>query len=156
MSNGARIPYLSVLGTLIVALMLTMLPLPKAVEAFRPDWLALVLIFWVMMLPRGISVGVPCVTSSTLLGQHALALCVVAAITARFHLQMRVFPVSQMTATVLALLGLYQFLLFWINGVAGITAPPVHYWGPLVTGTILWPILSVMLSGIRYRTPAGA
>lgn len=163
MSNGARIPYLSVLGTLIVALMLTMLPLPKAVEAFRPDWLALVLIFWVMMLPRGMSVGaawmagiVLDVAQGTLLGQHALALCVVAAITARFHLQMRVFPVSQMTATVLALLALYQFLLFWINGVAGVTAPAVHYWGPLVTGTILWPILSVMLSGIRYRTPAGA
>ena len=163
MSNAPRVPYLSVLGTLIVALMLTMMPLPESAEPFRPDWLALVLIFWVMMLPRGISVGtawvaglVLDVAQGTLLGQHALALCVIAAITARFHLQMRVFPVSQMTATVLALLSLYQFLLFWINGVAGVTAPAITYWGPLITGTILWPILSVVLSGIRYRTPAGA
>ena len=163
MSNGPRVPYLSVLGTLIVALMLTMMPLPEVAEPFRPDWLALVLIFWVMMLPRGISVGVAWVagivldvTQGTLLGQHALALCVIAAVTARFHLQMRVFPVSQMTATVLALLSLYQFLLFWINGVAGITAPAINYWGPLITGTILWPILSVVLSGIRFRIPAGA
>ncbi len=163
MSDGPRVPYLSILGTLIVALMLTMMPLPEAARPFRPDWLALVLVFWVMMLPRGISVGaawmagvVLDVAQGTPLGQHALALCVIAAVTARFHLQMRVFPVSQMTAAVLALLSLYQFLLFWINGVAGVTAPAVAYWGPLITGTILWPILSVVLSGIRYRTPAGA
>ena len=64
---------------------------------------------------------------------------------------MRVFPVLQLTATVFALLTLYQFLLFWINGVAGLSASIVDYWGPVVSGTIIWPILSTFLSGLRYR-----
>ena len=162
MSSAGPGPWAPVLVTIIGALMLTILPLPAVAEPFRPDWLALVLIFWVMMSPRHVSIGsawlaglVLDAAQGTLLGQHALALSTVAFITARFHLQMRVFPLSQMTATVFAMLSLYQFLLFWINGVADVTAPAISYWAPVITGTIVWPVLSVLLSGIRYRVRAG-
>jgi rod shape-determining protein MreD len=95
------------------------------------------------------------VSQGTLLGQHALALCFVAFITVRFHLLMRVFPLPQLTATVLPILAIYQFLLFWINGVAGVDAPSITYWGPVISGTMLWPLVMIMLSGIRFRTRAG-
>lgn len=154
---------LPVVATLLVGLMLTIMPLPQSIESFRPDWLALLIIFWAMHLPRTWSIGTAWfigiildVSYGTLLGQHALALCVVAFITVRFHLLMRVFPLSQLAATVFALLALYQFLLFWINGVAGVTAEAVDYWGPVITGTIVWPFLYMFLSGIRYRGSSGA
>ena len=91
------------------------------------------------------------VAQGTILGQHALALVVIVFVTVRFHLLMRVFPMSQLTATVFALLALYQFMLFWINGVAGIAVPMVSYWGPVITGTVLWPVVSMLLSGVRMR-----
>lgn len=154
-----RIP---VILSLIFGLMLTIMPLPDTVAAFRPDWLALLVIFWAMQLPRTWSVGaawivgvVLDVSQGTLLGQHALALCCVAFVTVRFHLQMRVFPVPQLTASVFPILAIYQFLLFWINGVAGVDAPSVAYWGPVVSGTLLWPIVMMVLSGLRYRTRSG-
>lgn len=148
-----------VILSLIFGLMLTIMPLPGAAESFRPDWLALLVIFWTMQLPRTWSVGtawiigiVLDVSQGTLLGQHALTLCVVAFVTVRFHLLMRVFPLPQMTATVLPLLALYQFLLFWINGVAGIDAPSVTYWGPVISGTLVWPVVMTFLSVMRFRT----
>jgi len=151
-----------VIVTLLVGLMLTMMPLPESVEPYRPDWLTLVMIFWAMQLPRTWSVGSAWaagilldVAQGTLLGQHALALAVVVFVTVRFHLLMRVFPLSQLTATVFALLALYQFLLFWINGVAGVAAPSVAYWAPVLTGTLVWPFLFLFLSGVRYRARSG-
>jgi len=162
-SSVYPVAWLPVGGSFIVALMLTMLPLPEVAEAFRPDWLALAVIYWVLMLPRNIGIGVAWlaglvldVAQGTLLGQHALALCAVAFVTSKFHLLIRMFPLSQMTATVFALLSVYQFLLFWMNGVAGVTANAVSYWGPIVTGTILWPVLSIILSGIRLRPRTGS
>jgi len=162
MSNARARRQLPVVITLLVAFMLMITPMPAAVEAFRPDWLALVLMFWSMAVPRSYSVGIAWligivldVAQGTLLGQHALALCVIVYITVKFHLLMRVFPLSQLTATVFALLALYQFLLFWINGVAGVTAPAIDYWGPVVAGTIVWPFLSILLSGLRYRVQTG-
>lgn len=163
MSNGRNTWRLPVLLSIVVALMLGIVPLPAAVEAFRPDWVALTLIYWAMTLPRSYSVGtawvvgiVVDVAHGTLLGQHALALCFVIYVTVKFHLQLRVFPLSQMTATVFALLALYQFLLFWINGVAGLHTDAVTYWGPVVSGTLIWPLLSMLFAGIRYRVRSDA
>ena len=163
MSRDRASRRLPVIGTLVVGLMLTIVPLPESAEAFRPDWLALLMIFWAMQLPRTWSVGsawvvgiVLDVAHGTLLGQHALALCVIVFITVRFHLLMRVFPLSQLTATVFALLALYQFILFWVNGVAGVNAPTITYWAPVITGAVLWPFAYMFLSGIRYRARSGA
>jgi rod shape-determining protein MreD len=147
---------------IILALVLAIVPLPAWAGPYRPDWVAMTLIYWSMVLPRSYGIGtawlvgiVLDVAQGTLLGQHALALSLITYMTVKFHLQLRVFPWSQMTAVVLALLALYQFILFWINGVAGTYAPAVTYWGPVVTGTLLWPLVSLVFSGIRYRVPQG-
>jgi rod shape-determining protein MreD len=162
MSSHRAARNVPVLLTIILALMLTMMPLPDSVSAFRPDWVALIMIFWTMTVPRRISVGVAWivgifvdVSQGTLLGQHALALCAVAYVTVKFHLLMRVFPLMQLTATIFAILALYQFLLFWINGVVGINAPSISYWAPVITGTLIWPLLYTFVSGVRDRVQLG-
>ncbi len=161
MSRGAsgRLP---VIITIIVSIMLMVVPLPEWAQPFRPDWVALTLIYWAMMMPRTWSVGsawligiVVDVAQGTILGQHALALCFIVFVTVRFHLLMRVFPMQQLTATVFALLALYQFILFWINGVAGIEVALSSYWGPVITGTVLWPLVMAFLSGVRMRVQHG-
>lgn len=162
MSSGGGMQRLPVFVTIIVALMLMVVPLPDWAAPFRPDWVALTLIYWAMMLPRTWSVGsawvvgiVLDVAQGTILGQHALALCLIVFITVRFHLLMRVFPMQQLTATVFAILALYQFILFWINGVAGVDVPAVDYWGPVITGTLLWPFVLIVLRGVRLRVQLG-
>ena len=149
---------LPVIACIVAALMLAIAPMPDWASPFRPDWVALTLIYWVMMLPRTYSIGtawivgiVLDVAQGTLLGQHAIALCFVAYISVKFHLQFRVFPTSQMSATVFALLAFYQFILFWVNGVAGVNAPAVTYWGPVITGALIWPLLALVFGGVRYR-----
>lgn len=153
---------LPVFMTIIVALMLTMMPLPDSMSAFRPDWVALIILFWAMTVPRSYGVGAAFITGifvdvaqATLLGQYALALVVITYITVKSHLLIRVFPLLQLTATIFALLALYQFLLFWINGVAGVEAPAVSYWGPVITGTLIWPLLYSFMSNVRNRVQLG-
>jgi len=157
MSNDSASRRLPILTCIVASLMLAIAPMPGWAEAYRPDWVPLTLIFWSMLLPRTYSIGwawiiglILDVAQGTLFGQHALALVLIVYITVKFHLQIRVFPMLQMTATVFALLALYQFILFWINGVAGINSPAVAYWGPVLTGTIVWPLLSTIYGGIRY------
>ena len=158
MSSDRHNRRLPILLCFVAALMLAIAPMPDWAIPYRPDWVTLTLIYWVMIAPRSCSVGsawlvglVLDVAQGTLLGQHALALCLVAYITVKFHLQLRVFPVSQMTFTVFALLALYQFILFWINGVAGINAEAVSYWGPVITGALVWPLLAMFFGTVRYR-----
>ena len=154
-----RVP---VLLSIVAAIMLTIVPLPEPMLPYRPDWVALTLIYWGLTLPRSYGVGtawlvglVLDVAQGTLLGQHALCLSLIIYITVKLHLQLRVFPPLQMTAIVFALLAVYQFVLFWINGVAGLHAQAITYWTPVITGTALWPLLSLMFTGIRYRARVG-
>ena len=157
---AGRIP---VIVTIIVSIMLMVMPLPDWAEPFRPDWVALTLIYWAMMMPRTWSVGIAWivgivldVAQGTILGQHALALCFIVFVTVRFHLLMRVFPMQQLAATVFAILALYQFVLFWINGVAGVDVDAIAYWGPVITGTLFWPVVAMLLRGVRLRVQHGS
>lgn len=163
MNKGGAARHVPVIVTVIVALALTMLPLPRAIDAFRPDWLALILIFWALALPGSYGVGIAWivgivldVAQGTLLAQHALSLSLIVYLTVKFHLQLRVFPMSQMAATVFALLAIYRFVLFWINGIAGVDAPPSTYWGPVITGAMFWPLIASLLRSMPYRARARA
>ncbi|MDX1403458.1 MAG: rod shape-determining protein MreD [Woeseiaceae bacterium] len=147
-----------VIITLIIALMLAIAPMPDWAEPFRPDWVTMTLIYWSMNLPRYYSIGwawiiglILDVAQGTLLGQHALALSLVIYVTVTFHLQMRQFPTLQLSLTVCALLALYQFILFWINGVAGVNTAAITYWGPVISGSLLWPLMTMLFGGARYR-----
>lgn len=158
MSKRQAIRHLPVLVSIVIAMTLAIAPLPESAEPFRPDWVLLTLIYWSMTLPRHFSVGsawltglVLDVAQGTLLGQHALALSAIVFLTVRFHLQLRVFPLSQMTLTVAALIALYQFILFWINGVAGVGASGVSFWGPLISGTLVWPLVYLIFDTVGYR-----
>jgi len=142
--------------TLIVALALTVVPMPESVAAFRPEWVPLILIFWGLVAPERFSLltafwmGLMLDTlSGALLGQHALALVVVIYVTVRFHLRIRVFPIWQLSTTVVLLLALYEFVLFWVDGVAGRSVPINLRWAPLVTSALVWPLILVYLD--RYR-----
>jgi rod shape-determining protein MreD len=142
---------------LLLTVALALVPLPRAISAFRPDWVAVVLLYWSLTAPRRFSLltafwmGIVLDTlSGSLLGQHALALLVIVYLAERFHLRIRVFPLSQLGITVLALLGLYEFILFWIDGVAGTTVPLIERWAPPLTGTLVWlALLAVFDSGRR-------
>ena len=148
----------TMIATLLAGFALTMLPLPQSVEAFRPDWVLMLLIFWAIRLPQSYSVGTAWVAGiildvvqGTYLGQHALALSLVVFLTVKFHLLMRMFPLPQLTRSVAGLVALYQFLLFWINGVAGISAPERVYWAPVLVSFVAWPLVSMFMSGLTLR-----
>jgi len=143
--DGRRHSWFVLAFSLALTLVLAVLPLPDLVAPLRPDWVAVVLLYWSLMAPRRFSLltalwmGIALDTlSGALLGQNALALLVIVYLAERFHLRLRVFPVSQVAFTVLVLLGLYEFILFWIDGVAGRTVPLVERWVPPLTGTLVW------------------
>lgn len=151
---------MSTLG-LVATLALASAPLPDAIAPLRPDLVAVVLLYWSLMAPRHFSLltafwmGIALDTlSGALLGQNAVALLVVVYLAERFHLRLRVFPLSQLAFTVLLLLGLYEFVLFWIDGMAGRSVPLVERWVPPLTGTLVWVALYMLFDRREREAPA--
>ncbi len=159
---AARRPHwLTSFFSLAATLALASVPLPDAVAPFRPDWVAVVLLYWSLMAPRQFSLltafwmGIALDTlTGALLGQNALALLLVVYLAEKFHLRLRVFPVSQLAITVLILLCVYEFVLFWIDGMAGRTVPLIERWLPPLTGTVVWLLMYVFLDRREREAPA--
>jgi rod shape-determining protein MreD len=158
---AARSNWLASISSLVATLALAAVPLPDIVAPARPDWVAVVLLYWSLMAPRHFSLltafwmGIALDTlTGALLGQNALALLLIVYLAEKFHLQLRVFPLSQLAITVLLLLGLYEFVLFWIDGMAGRTVPLVERWLPPLTGTLAWGALYVLFDRREREAPA--
>ncbi|HKK13240.1 MAG TPA: rod shape-determining protein MreD [Gammaproteobacteria bacterium] len=144
--------------TFVVALILTIVPVPEWARVARPDWVALVLIYWCLALPQRVGVGVAWllgiiedVLTGTLLGQHALALVVVAFLALKLHQRLRLYPLWQQSLTVLVLLTLNQLLILWVNGITGRPAQSWLYWSPSLAGMLVWPLVFTVLRNLRRR-----
>ena len=148
-----------ILASFLVALVLTILPLPEWAVAYRPQWYSLVLIYWVLALPERVGVGIGWmlgivvdVMTGTLLGQHALALSLIAFATDKLHLRIRLFPLWQQSLTILILLLVEKVLGLWAMGAAS-QQPLItlSYWAPPLVGMFLWPWVYIILRDVRRK-----
>lgn len=144
--------------SVLVALMLSIVPLPEWLEAYRPEWPVLVLIYWGLAVPQRIGVGYGWLTGllidvlkGGLLGQHALALSVVMFLTLNLHQRIRVYPLWQQALSILMLNALYQLLILWFDGITGQSPKGWDYWMPSLTGMLLWPWVFLVLRDLRRR-----
>lgn len=158
MSSRMGEPRLRVLTTAIVALLLTVLPLPFWLDVLRPEFLVLTVLFWSISAPRagGIALGFLSglaldVFQGAVLGQHALALCLVTYIAVREHPRIRSKPLFQQMLIVFGALFLYEFMVFAIDGWSGHPVTTPLRWLHIVSGALVWPIVSAMLERTHTR-----
>ena len=151
-------PYIAIVVSLLVALMLNMLPLPDWANYSRPDWVTLVLIYWAMALPQMAGVLLAFifgllldVSYSTLLGQHAVALVIVTFLVQRLYLRIRVYTLIQQAMFVGVLLIIKQLIVLWVDGITDRAPDTNLYFLPSLIGAAIWPWLFILLRDIRRR-----
>ena len=147
-----------IIVSFIIAFILLMIPLPNWAQLFRPEWVAIVVIYWSMALPKRVSVGVSWfaglivdVIRGSLLGQHALALAVVSFLTIHLHQRIRVYPLWQQAVTIFLVMVINYLIILWIRGIMG-EAPST--WQVLIPATmtaVLWPAAFIFMRFIRRQ-----
>lgn len=147
-----------IIASFLAALALTILPLPYWLGMIRPEWVALVLIYWCMALPGRVGVGYAWtvgllldVLRAALLGQHALSFAIVAYITLQLHQRIRVFPLWQQAICVFLLILLHLMLQLWIKGISGNPPPVLIFLLPALSSMLLWPLMFLGLRRLRRR-----
>lgn len=148
-------------GALIVvsflfALFLHIIPLPYELRWARPEWVSMALIYWIMVMPQKVGIGVAWVLGLLLdglegayLGQNALSLSVLAYITLVLHQRIRVFAVWQQAFVVFVLIGIQQLLCNWTQSLQGGMAQNLMFLVPALISALLWPAMLAMLRGLR-------
>jgi rod shape-determining protein MreD len=158
MMREDKIRRLPMLVSAFIGLVFAIIPLPQVLDALRPDILVLVVFYWSIESPRAGGLGLAFfsglaldVINGVVLGQHALALTLMAAWATHLRLRLRVFSMLSQSLTIFMLLTLYQFVLFWIDGATGNPVINFSRWLAPVVGAIIWPVLSGTLNRLRER-----
>ena len=154
----SQLKFLVIYLSLFVALVLMILPLPDWAQIYRPNWMALVLIYWSMALPKRVGLwfaffsGIVLDTSlGTLLGQHTLALVLIIAINMNFYQRIRVLALAQQAIYVFVLLLINQVIVAWVEGFLGRSTPLLAFFAAPFIGMLIWPWVFVVLRDIRRK-----
>jgi rod shape-determining protein MreD len=145
--------------SLLTGIALAIFPLPDWIETMRPDWVALILIYWCVALPSrtrfsyaffyGLLLDI---ATGTLLGQHALGLIIVSFAILKNHARLRLFPLVQQSILVLLLLIFKQLVFLWIYGITNSEPGSLWiYFLPSITSSILWPWVFIFMDNIQRR-----
>ena len=142
-----------IIVTLFIAAWLQVLPLPEILDLGRPEWLTLVLLYWVIALPHrigvlwGFAVGLfQDVLTGAVLGQHALALALVAWIALSAYKRIRVFPALQQRVVIFLLVGSGSLVVYTIQDAVGraLLAPAWVLLPALVSALIWRPVFGLL------------
>lgn len=153
-----KVRHYTIAISIIIAMVCQIIPVPIQVDMYRPDWVLIVLAYWVMALPHRANVGVAFISGlamdillSTALGVHSFALSVSIYVLAANYQRLRNYSVWQQAVIIGVVSGLYHSLLFWLlRLLTDVTFRFEELW-PVLTSMALWPWMFWLLRKIRRQ-----
>lgn len=145
-------------GSFAIAILINLLPLPTSTVRWMPDFIALLILYWVINQPRWVNVGtafvlgiIADVASTGMFGQHALAYSITSYLVILRQRQLIMFNLGQQTLSVLALMMANQGIMVITRMATGSAFVGWWYFLPPLTGALLWPLLTKLLL-LPYRS----
>ncbi len=149
--------FLIILATLVIALALTIITF--VFGEYSPDWLYLVVIYWILAVPNSIGLTTSWfiglltdVAFGTILGSNALTFVLIAFIITKTYKFVRYLTVYQQSIIIFLLLFLKQTILMWIDGMIRMEeiVLSAYYWSVLISA-LVWPLVYFVLRYIRRK-----
>ena len=146
--------------SLVAALILNFLPLPEEISFLRPDFVALLLAFWNINHPNRMGMGVAFgmglmidVGNVSILGQHALAYCMVVYLTTIFGRRLRLFGLLQQAPQVGLVLFIMQIVIMLVATSTGASIADWQFFIAAMSGSIIWVPMSWLLTWLLQPKP---
>ena len=132
----------------IFAMMLAIIPISEAFMWLKPNFVVLLLIYWVVKAPKVVGIYFAFLLGIFIdllmyrtLGITSLALCVVAYLTNLLRAKLSTFCLWQQALTIFLLIGFFQLILVWNYLFEGMAAFNIYFWLTIIANLIFWPIL---------------
>jgi rod shape-determining protein MreD len=150
----------SIYISLLVALLCQLFPWVGQGVIFRPDFMMVVLLYWLLRAPNLCNVGTAWVVgmlvdlaTGSLLGQHALSFCFTAYVALSYQRRLVLFNKGQLLAYVALLLCIQRVVILLLKLFAGNEGPGWLYLLPIMTGLVLWQLMLFLFGELTHQKP---
>lgn len=142
----------------VLALVGTISLFPQPLSQWRPEWVGLVVIYWVLRAPNtfgvltawGLGLLVD-VLRADVLGMNALAMAVIAYLVLAAHQRLQMFPLVQQSLLVFLLIGLAQMVVHFLHQLFGANGSGFDYLLPALTSGLAWPIFRAFWDAVNRK-----
>ena len=145
----------SIYLSLLIALLFQLYPWVGQGVIYRPAFMLVVLLYWLLRAPNLCNVGTAWLAgllidlaTGSLLGQHALSFTITAFIALSYQRRLVLFNGWQLAGYVLALLIIERIVILLLKVFAGNENPGLAYFWPVVAGLVLWQIMILLFGGL--------
>ena len=142
--------------SVLLALVLMVIPLPEWLFYFRPDWLALVLIYWALATPDRVGAVVGFMLGLLMdvllvktFGLNALGMCVIGFAASSMHMQIRTLSIWRQAITIGIMIALMKLLVGWVSGMITQFNMTAYYWYSIIGDVLIWPWIYIISRNIR-------
>ena len=149
-------PLFPIIFSVIVASVLTVYPLAYATSGWRPAFMFMVMLFWVMCQPTWCGVWFAFATGlftdlllDAPLGMNALSFVVITFFARYFTRERRVMTFSNLWIIAILAITVHLTFIFLMQIMGGLTFTFSRHWQPLLTTVLAWPILYYLLKKWR-------
>jgi len=150
----------SIYITLVIALLCQLFPWVGQGVVIRPDFMMVVLLYWLLRAPNLCNVGTAWLAgmlvdlaTGSLLGQHALSFCFTAYVALSYQRRLVLFNKGQLLAYVALLLLIQRVVILLLKLFAGNEGPGWVYLIPVITGLVLWQIMLFLFGELTHQKP---
>ena len=153
----------SIYITLLMALLCQLFPWVGQGIIFRPDFMLVVTLYWLLRAPNLCNVGTAWLAgllvdlaTGSLLGQHALSFCFTAYVALSYQRRLVLFNKGQLVVYVFILLLIERIVILLLKLFASNENPGWVYFLPIFTGLLLWQLMILIFGGLtRPKTKNG-
>lgn len=148
--------YIAVLLSMFIGGVLSLVDLPEWLFYFRPDWVALIVTFWILAFPDRLSIGFGLVSGIFLdfilvkpLGLNAMGFILLAYLVGHWSSQIRALTLWQQCVFLVVLFAVCKLLIGLIAVATTDFVFTRFYWYTALGNLVFWPLLFMILQEVK-------
>lgn len=142
----------------LLALLLSIYPVALEYRWYRPAFVTLLLIYWVLSMPQAFGPGwwwliglSQDLVAGSILGQHALGTVMVGYLCTLSYQRIRNYTLWQQACWVFVVIGISSTIYQWVNSMQGIHSSGLQFLRPALISALCWPLFVFAVDQLKNR-----
>ena len=153
----SKVSWLAVFLSFSAASVLELLVMPQVLLAYRPEWIVLTLIYWLLRHPEKIGLltafiaGILMdVLSSTYMGVNIISCCIISYLVLTMHQRLKMFPVLQQSLVIFFITGISLMIVLTIRSALGTADNNMSYLNAAFSSALVWPFVLIFTDRLVF------